>query len=156
MRSPLLALCLALAVPSLALPTRLSVGTCKKEITPISPATAAAYQAAFGVAGVLNHTNPIYMAGFGNNRQATGYNDRLWARGVVLDSKDDRDRDRLGRPDRVLQERDRHDPRRWSRRARTSTSWWSRARTSTRGRTRSESGGASDAAPASTTAISTS
>jgi len=30
------------------------------------------------------------MAGFGNDRQATGYNDRLWARGVVVDGADGR------------------------------------------------------------------
>ena len=83
MRS-LLALCLALAIPSLAA-ADLRVGTCKKEITPISPGLQAAYQAAFGVAGAPNHTNPVYMAGFGDNRQATGYHDRLWARGVVVD-----------------------------------------------------------------------
>ena len=83
----LLALCLALTIPSLAA-ADLRVGTCKKEITPISPGLQAAYQAAFGVAGVPNHTNPVYMAGFGDNRQATGYNDRLWARGVVLQDGD--------------------------------------------------------------------
>ena len=59
----------------------------RRRSRPISPALQAAYQAAFGVPGVANHTNPVYMAGFGNNRQATGYHDRLWARGVVLDRK---------------------------------------------------------------------
>jgi hypothetical protein len=34
---------------------------------------------------VVNHTDPVFLAGFGDNRAATGYNDRLWARGVVLD-----------------------------------------------------------------------
>ncbi len=95
MRSVLhaLALCLALAIPSLAAAAdddgdgSLSVGTCKRDITPISPALAGTYQAAFGVPGVVNHTNPIYMAGFGNNRQANAYHDRLWARGVVVDRK---------------------------------------------------------------------
>jgi len=92
MRSILLALCLALAIPALAVADddaggSLSVGTCKKEITPISPSLQAAYLAAFGVAGVPNHTNPVYMAGFGDNRTALGYHDKLWARGVVLDRK---------------------------------------------------------------------
>jgi hypothetical protein len=68
----------------------LSVGTCTRDITPISPGLASAYEAAFGVPAVVNHSDPVYMAGFGNDRQATGYNDRLWARGVVLDRKDSR------------------------------------------------------------------
>ena len=68
----------------------LSVGTCTRDITPISPNLAAAYEAAFGEPAVINHTDPVFMAGFGDNRQATGYNDRLWARGVVLDRKDSR------------------------------------------------------------------
>ena len=54
---------------------------------PISPSLAGAYQAAFGVPGVVNHTDPVFMAGFGNGRAATGYHDRLWARGLVLDNK---------------------------------------------------------------------
>ena len=68
----------------------LSVGTCTRDITPISTSLAPAYEAAFGAPAVVNHTDPVFMAGFGNNRQATGYNDRLWARGVVLDRKDSR------------------------------------------------------------------
>jgi len=68
----------------------LSVGTCTRDITPISPGLAAAYETAFGAPAVVNHGDPVYMAGFGNDRQATGYNDRLWARGVVLDRKDSR------------------------------------------------------------------
>ena len=79
--------CLA-AAPALAQGGgSLRVGTCKRDITPISPALQAAYEAAFGTAGVVNHTDPIFLAGFGDNRRATGYHDRLWARGVVLDSK---------------------------------------------------------------------
>ena len=35
-----------------------------------------------------NHTDPIYMAGFGNDRHATSVNDPIWARGVVLESGD--------------------------------------------------------------------
>jgi hypothetical protein len=31
-----------------------------------------------------NHGDPIYMAGFGNDRQATGVHDDLWARGYVV------------------------------------------------------------------------
>ncbi len=68
----------------------LQVGSCVRDITPISPSLAADYQATFGVAGSVNHTDPIYIAGFGNDRQATGYSDRLWARGVVLQRKDKR------------------------------------------------------------------
>jgi hypothetical protein len=65
----------------------LRVGVCKRDITPVTPLLQAAYEAKFGVPGVVNHTDPVYLAGFGNNRPATGYNDRLWARGVVLDGK---------------------------------------------------------------------
>jgi hypothetical protein len=68
----------------------LRVGTCKRDITPITPLLQAAYEQAFGVPGVVNHTDPVFMAGFGNDRRATGYNDPLWARGVVLDRKDTR------------------------------------------------------------------
>lgn len=35
-----------------------------------------------------NHSDPIYMAGFGNDRQATGVHDDLWARGIVIESGD--------------------------------------------------------------------
>ena len=48
----------------------LRAAACKVDITP--------------VAGV-NHTNPIYLAGFDNDRQATGVHDPIWARGVVLE-----------------------------------------------------------------------
>jgi len=34
----------------------------------------------------VNHSDPIYMAGFDNDRQATGVHDDTWARGVVLES----------------------------------------------------------------------
>jgi hypothetical protein len=37
------------------------------------------------VAGV-NHSDPVYMAGFGNDRQATGVHDEIWARGFVLEN----------------------------------------------------------------------
>ncbi|RLB37541.1 MAG: hypothetical protein DRH30_13030 [Deltaproteobacteria bacterium] len=57
---------------------------CVRDITPISPSLASAYEDAFEGSAVVNHTDPIYMAGFGNDRQATGYHDRLWARGVVV------------------------------------------------------------------------
>jgi hypothetical protein len=63
---------------------------CVRDITPISPNLAAAYTAAFGGPAVVNHTDPVFMAGFGDNRPATGYNDQLWARGVVLDGFDGR------------------------------------------------------------------
>ncbi len=61
------------------------VGVCKVDITPISPNLASEYEATFGGTAVVNHTDPIFLAGFGNNREATGYNDRLWARGIVVD-----------------------------------------------------------------------
>lgn len=56
---------------------------CVRDITPVSPNLAAAYEEAFGETGVVNHSDPIYMAGFGT-REATGYHDRLWARGLVV------------------------------------------------------------------------
>lgn len=65
----------------------LSVGVCKRDITPVSPGLARAYEERFGEASPVNHSDPIYMAGFGNDRQATDYNDRLWARGVVIDGR---------------------------------------------------------------------
>lgn len=34
----------------------------------------------------VNHTDPIYIAGFGNDRRATGVHDDTWARGVVLEA----------------------------------------------------------------------
>lgn len=65
----------------------LAVGSCERDITPISSGLAQAYEDRFGEAGAVNHSDPIYMAGFGNDRQATDYNDRLWARGVVIDGR---------------------------------------------------------------------
>jgi hypothetical protein len=66
---------------------QLRAGVCKRDITPISPSLVGAYEAAFGGTAVVNHTDPVFLAGFGNNRAATGYNDRLWARGVVLEGR---------------------------------------------------------------------
>ena len=66
-------------------PATLRAGVCARDITPVTPSLAPAYEAAFGTPATLNHTDPVFMAGFGNNRRATGYNDRLWARGVVVD-----------------------------------------------------------------------
>lgn len=63
----------------------LSVGTCERDITPISPSLAEAYGVTFGSPAAVNHTDPIFLAGFGNDRRATGYNDRLWARGIVVE-----------------------------------------------------------------------
>ena len=63
----------------------LLAAACSRDITPISPGLAAAYEAEFGGTAVVNHSDPIFLAGFGDKRQATGYNDRLWARGVVMD-----------------------------------------------------------------------
>ncbi len=68
----------------------MTAGVCKVDITPISPSLLSEYETTFGVAGEVNHSDPIYLAGFGNDRQATGYNDRLWARGVVIDGADGR------------------------------------------------------------------
>jgi hypothetical protein len=85
------ALVVTLALIALALmgsrcqgPT-LSAGVCVRDITPVSPSLAAAYEDAFGEPAVVNHTDPVFMAGFGDNRAATGYNDRLWARGIVIE-----------------------------------------------------------------------
>lgn len=50
----------------------LRAAACKRKITP--------------VVGV-NHTDPIYLAGFSNDRRATGVHDDLWARGIVLESR---------------------------------------------------------------------
>jgi hypothetical protein len=83
-----IALAVLLSVgPAVAKNGDLLVGTCKKDITPISPSLEASYEAAFGAPGAVNHTDPIYLAGFGNDRQATAYHDRLWARGVVIDGR---------------------------------------------------------------------
>ena len=67
-----------------------SVGVCQVDITPISPDLQDEYEAAFGAPGAINHSDPIFVAGFGNDRRATGYNDRLWARGVVVDAGEER------------------------------------------------------------------
>src|SRR5262245_19970810 len=64
---------------------QLRVGICQRDITPISPSLTDEYEAAFGVPATVNHTDPVFMAGFGDNRRATGYNDRLWARGLVVE-----------------------------------------------------------------------
>ena len=58
--------------------------TCVRDITPVSPGLVSAYEEAFGETPTVNHTDPVYIAGFGTDRQAEGYHDRLWARGVVL------------------------------------------------------------------------
>lgn len=90
MRLRLAVLGVVLSIPSFAAAGSLEVGTCKRDITPVSPSLQGAFEAAFGVPGVPNHTDPIFMAGFGNGRKVTGYHDRLWARGVVLDRGDRR------------------------------------------------------------------
>jgi hypothetical protein len=96
-RSPkshsLRAVTLLVAISSLALlgnqcaAPNASVGVCQRDITPISPDLADEYEAAFGTPAVVNHTDPVFLAGFGNGRAATDYNDRLWARGVVVDGE---------------------------------------------------------------------
>lgn len=65
----------------------LAVGVCQRDITPVSPSLQDEYLAKFGQGAAINHSDPIFMAGFGNDRQATDYNDRLWARGVVIDGR---------------------------------------------------------------------
>lgn len=63
------------------------VGVCKVDITPVTPSLVGAYEAAFGSPASVNHSEPVFLAGFGNGRAATGYNDRLWARGMVVDGR---------------------------------------------------------------------
>jgi hypothetical protein len=63
------------------------VGVCQRDITPVSPGLAAEYEAVFGEPAVVNHSDPVFLAGFGDNRAATSYNDRLWARGLVVDGE---------------------------------------------------------------------
>jgi len=92
-RTPRLVALAALVVPLLLAPRftdptpGLRVGVCERDITPVTPGLAAAYETAFGVPAVVNHSDPVFMAGFGNDRAATGYHDQLWARGVVVDGK---------------------------------------------------------------------
>lgn len=54
------------------LDTALRAAACKRKITP-----------EIGV----NHSDPIFLAGFSNDRRATGVHDDIWARGVVLESR---------------------------------------------------------------------
>jgi hypothetical protein len=84
-RAGLIALLLLVSSNASALDWGLRVGTCVEDITPVSPALADEYESAFGHAATVNHSDPVFMAGFGNDRQATGYHDKLWARGVVVD-----------------------------------------------------------------------
>ena len=138
--SPLAVLLVMLVAAGAARADSLRVGTCQRDITPISPPLQAAYQAAFGVAGAVNHTDPIFLAGFGDNRRATGYHDRLWARGVVLESKGTRIAivalDLIGYFKNEVDTARADDLARVGDRLRA---WW-RARTSTRVPTRSASG----------------
>src|SRR5690606_36271012 len=53
----------------------LRAAACRRAITP--------------VVGV-NHSDPVYLAGFGNDRRATGVHDDLWARGFVLENAERR------------------------------------------------------------------
>lgn len=68
----------------------MSAGVCAVDITPISASLVDEYEAAFGTPAVVNHTDPVFIAGFGNDRRATGYHDQLWARGVVVDGAEGR------------------------------------------------------------------
>jgi len=65
-------------------PGSLSVAACARDITPVSEGLSMAYEDRFGEPATVNHSDPIYLAGFGTGREATDYNDRLWARGIVL------------------------------------------------------------------------
>jgi hypothetical protein len=65
-------------------PPVMRAATCVRDITPISPGLVGEYVAAFGGPAVVNHSDPVFIAGFGDNRAATDYNDRLWARGLVV------------------------------------------------------------------------
>jgi len=65
-------------------PGNLSAAACARDITPVSPGLAKAYEGRFGETPAINHSDPIWMAGFGTGREATDYNDRLWARGIVV------------------------------------------------------------------------
>jgi hypothetical protein len=56
---------------------------CRKVITPVTPVSP--WKDDPGMPPV-NHTEPIYMAGFGT-RLATGFHDHQWARGVVIESR---------------------------------------------------------------------
>ena len=69
----ILALAMFLLLPAGAVLAKngdLLVGTCQRDITPISPGLAAAYEAQFGTPAVVNNSDPIFLAGFGNDRQA--------------------------------------------------------------------------------------
>ena len=46
----------------------MKVGTCQRDITPVSPSLAPAYESTFGLAATVNHNDPVYLAGFGNNQ----------------------------------------------------------------------------------------
>lgn len=62
----------------------MSVAVCQRGITPIISALTDDYEARFGETGPANHTNPIYMAGFGTNRRATDKNDRLRVIALII------------------------------------------------------------------------
>jgi hypothetical protein len=78
------ALACSTALPACA--KDLQVGVCKRDITPVSPLLAPSYRARFGEAAAVNHSDPIWMAGFDNGRSAVDYHDRLWARGIVIEA----------------------------------------------------------------------
>jgi hypothetical protein len=58
----------------------LLAGASAKPITPVTPnGTPLA-----NPSKTVNHSDPVYLAGFGDNRPATGVHDELWARCLVL------------------------------------------------------------------------
>jgi hypothetical protein len=69
---------------SALLDSTFKAAVCVRDITPVSPSLVAAYEEKFGETATVNHTDPIYMAGFGTDRHAEGYNDKIWARGLVV------------------------------------------------------------------------
>ncbi len=80
-------LCVLVAVSGVADARGLRVGTCRRDITPVSTSLAGAFVARFGEPAVVNHSEPVWLAGFGNGRRAADYHDRLWARGIVVDGR---------------------------------------------------------------------
>jgi hypothetical protein len=68
-------------------PPTLEAAACRKVITPNDGVISVdVVDGDDSLVPALNHTHPIYMAGF-DTREAAGIHDHLWARGVVLESR---------------------------------------------------------------------
>jgi len=66
---------------------RMTAAACKRVIPPVAPSSPWKDGSLGGVPyPPVNHTDPIYMAGFGT-RTASSVHDHLWARGVVIESR---------------------------------------------------------------------